>query len=217
MDKIIIDHNKYEYQVKNKVLGDNRWNGAYYYSKEIVDYFIPNIVTDRNWVTVNIPPQAVSHSIVFIHNNLHPEWYDWLSDYDDLILVCGVPETCDKVKHLGTPIYLPLSIDVEEVAKYKAEKTKNVAFAGRREKRYGTRVPHSVDFIEGLNRPNFLSTIAQYRKLFAVGRVALEGKVLGCQILMYDKRFPDPEVWQVLDSREAAQMLQVELDKIDKR
>ena len=217
MDKIIIDHNTPEYIVKRKLSDGNMYNGAYYYSVEIGKYFIPNIKTDRNWVTVNIPPQCADHSIVFIHNNLHPEWYEWLSDYKDLILVCGIPETCEKVKHLGKPIYLPLSVDVREVAEYRTEKTKSTAFAGIREKRFGTRVPHSIDYSEGLDRDNFLKAIAPYKSLLAVGRTAIEGKILGCRIIPYDKRFLDPDIWQIVDSSEACQMLQVNLDLIDRR
>ena len=217
MDKIIVDHTHPDYILKRHFSDGNRWNGAYYYSKEITKHFIPNIDTDRNWVTVNVTGRGAEHSIVFIHNNLHPEWYQWLSKYNDLILVCGVPETCEKVKHLGKPIYLPLSVDVEEVEQYRCEKTKNIAFVGRREKRFGTRVPFSIDFVEGLDRPILLKTMAQYRKVFAVGRTAIEGKILGCEILPYDNRFLDPSIWQIVDSKDACKMLQRELDIIDGR
>lgn len=216
MGNIIIDHNHPDYIVKRELSRSNKWNGAYYYSVEIGKYFIPNIKTDRNWITVNLPEVGADHSIVFIHNNLHPEWYEWLSKYKDLILVCGVPETMDKVRHLGKPIYLPLSVDVREVAEYRVkEKTKNVAFAGRREKRLGSRVPMSIDYIEGLDRPNFLRAVAPYRKVYCVGRTAIECRILSCEILPYDKRFPDPSIWEIVDSSEAAQMLQVELNRLD--
>lgn len=217
MDKIIIDHTLPEYQAKRQLSDGNRYNGAYYYSIEICKYFIPKIRTDRNWVTVNCSGFAQDHSIVFIHNNLHPEWYEWLADYKDLILVCGIPSTMDKVKHLGKPIYLPLSVDVREVEQYKAEKTKNRAFVGRKEKRFGMYIPHGIKYIEGLERSSMLQMVAPYKKIYAVGRTAIEGKILDCEILPYDPRFPDPSIWEIIDSSEACQMLQVELDLIDGR
>jgi len=221
---MIIDHTNPYYKGRWTNSGSNRFNGAYYYSKEIVENIIPLIKTDRSWVTVNIPqdnnePQfcqcGCEHAIVFIHNNLHPENYDWLSKYKDLILVCGVPETCDKVKHLGTPIYLPLSVDTEEVLTHETEKTKGVCFAGRWSKHLGGKFCANHDIITGLPRDRFLDKIAQYEKCFAVGRVAIEAKVLGCEILPYDPRFPDPSVWKVLDNKDAAEILQNKLNEIE--
>lgn len=85
---MLIDHNHPLYLKRRALSGDNKWNGAYYYSKEIVDNIIPLVKTDRNWITVNVPDHGYDHSIVFIHNNLYPELYSWLSAHEDLILVC---------------------------------------------------------------------------------------------------------------------------------
>ena len=217
MDKVIVNHETPEYQAKRAVLRESMHNGAYYYSIEINKFFIPNIRTTRNWITVNCKGIGIDHAIVFVHNNLHPEWYEWLSDYEDLILVCGVPSTCDKVAHLGKTIYLPLSVDVKEVEQYRTEKTKGTAFVGRKEKRYGCDIPHTINYLEGLERDKLLQMVAQYRRIYAVGRTAIEGKILGCEILPYDERFPDPSVWQIFDSRDACKLLQKKLDEIDKR
>ena len=222
---MIFDHDHPYYRARLQMSGDNRFNGAYYYSKEIIRNIIPNVETDRNWTTVNIPqsnlipqfePCCTDHSIVFIHNNMHPENYEWLSRYDDLILVCGIPETVEKVSHLGKAIYLPLSIDVEDVRQYVRSKTKEVAFVGRKSKRNGIEFPPDVDIIEGLPREELLETMAEYKKVYAVGRTAIEAKALGCEILPYDDRFPDVSRWKVIDNLEAAKMLQDELNKIDK-
>ena len=222
---MIIDHTHPFYRRRWQYSGVNRFNGAYYYSIEIVNNIIPNIETDRSWITVNIPQQnkvpqfdacAESHSIMFIHNNLHPENYDWLSRYDDLILVCGVPETMEKIEHLGTPIYLPLSIDVKEVKSHIRKKTKDVAFAGRKSKSGGHDFLPETDFIHGMPRHLLLDAMAEYKKIYAVGRTAIEAKALGCKILPYDDRFPDPGIWKVMDNFEAVKILQKELDKIDK-
>ena len=212
---MIIDHTHLFYRRKWCLAGAARFNGAYYYSKEIVENIIPKIKTDRNWVTINIPGAGLDHSIVFIHNNIRPDYYDWLSKYDDLILVCGVPETCDKVAHLGTPIYIPLSIDVEFVESFKTEKTKDTAYAGRANKKKGN-IPEGVDLLEDLERAQLLAKMAEYEKIYAVGRTAIEAKVLGCEVLPYDPRFPDPELWEVVDNKDVIELLQEKIDEIDK-
>lgn len=214
---IIIDHNHPAYKAKRSSMKSGRFNGAFYYSKEIVRNIIPNIETDRNWITVNVQGVGCNHAIVFIHNNLRPSNYDWLKlyGYKDLILVCGIPETCEKVKHLGTPIYLPLSIDTEEVKQYKTSKTKDTAFVGRRAKRKGIELPDGIDFLEDMPRSKLLPAMAQYENIYAVGRTAIEAKALGCKLKAYDPRFPKVSRWKVVDNLKAAEMLQKELDRID--
>lgn len=212
---MIIDHTHLFYRRKWCLAGAARFNGAYYYSKEIVENIIPKIKTDRNWVTINIPGAGLDHSIVFIHNNIRPDYYDWLSKYEDLILVCGVPETCDKVAHLGTPIYIPLSIDVEFVESFKTEKTKYTAYAGRANKKKGN-IPEGVDLLEDLERSQLLAKMAEYEKIYAVGRTAIEAKALGCEVLPYDPRYPDPELWEVVDNKDVVELLQEKIDEIDK-
>ncbi len=215
---MIIDHNHPSYRSRWKASGANRWNGAFYYSKEIVKNIIPFVETDRNWMTINTPGYGCDHSIVFIHNNLHPEHYDWLKQYDDLILVCGIPETCVKMTHLGTPVYLPLSVDVQQVKTFsKPEKTKEMAFVGRKAKRAKIIFPEGTDYIEGVSRQEMLGLMADYRKVFAVGRTAIEAKILGCEILPYDPRFPNPDRWKIVDNREAAVILNRVLKEIDGR
>lgn len=210
---MIINHKNPLYRHILSMQFNNKYNGAYYYSIEICDRMIPNIKTDYNWITVNIQGVGCDHAIVFIHNNQYPERYEWLSQYKDLILVCGVPETCEKVAHLGRTIYLPLSINVEEVTGYRREKTRDTAFAGRPSKKRGIKLPDGIDYIEGLPRSTLLRRMAQYKNIYAVGRTAIEAKALGCNILPYDPRYPDPERWKVIDNLEAAKMLQEELDK----
>ena len=195
---------------------DTKENGALLYSKEIVKYFIPNIKTTRNWVTIRKVPFCYDHSIVFIHNNLHPEFYEYLSNYKDLVLVCGVPETCEKVKQYGKTIYLPLSIPVDEIKHYRSNKTKNVCYAGRKCKFAESNLLQGIPKVEDLPREEFLKELAKYKKVYAVGRTALEAKVLGCKILPYDPRFPNPSVWEVFDTMDAVKLLQQKLDEIDK-
>lgn len=190
-------------------------SGAYYYSKEICENIIPLIDTDRSWVTVNTGT-AVDHSIVFIHNNLNPQRYEYLLNYNDLILVCSQIETMDKVRKYGTPIYVPLSVDVDYVRKFRASKTKYCAYAGRKSKLW---IPHKPimngDQIYG-EREHVLSEMAKYKYIYAVGRTAIEAKILGCEVLPFDYRYPNPSIWQILDNKDGAKLLQIELDKIDK-
>jgi len=213
---MIINHNTEAYRARWRKNERNKFNGAFYYSQEICDIMIPLVKTDRNWVTVNVYGYAADHSIVFIHNNLHPEYYKHLERRNDLILVCGIPETMEKVAHLGTPIYLPLSVDVGYVEQFRLDShPKEAAFVGRSIKRKGKEFPEPVDFIEGLSRSVLLSKMAKYKRVYGVGRVALEAKILGCEVCPYDPRFPDPDRWHVLDTRDAAVILQRKLDEID--
>lgn len=217
---IILDHTMPEYAVRRE-RSNYRWNGAYYYSKEIVRNIIPNVVTDRNWVTIHQQGRCLPHSIVFIHNNLKVGIYEWMKDFDDLVLVCGIPETCAKLAHLGRTAYLPLSVDVEYVESFKRDKDKDVAYVGRRAKHRnevkGTELPNGIDYLEDMPRTELLEQLARYERVYAVGRCAIEAKVLGCEVLAYDPRFPDPSVWKVFDNKAAAKLLQMQLDAIDGR
>lgn len=215
---MIIDHTAPNYlQMRAFMDKGTLYNGAYYYSKEITARIIPNVKTERSWVTLNIDWCACDNAIVFIHNNKNSRRYDWLKAYKNLVLVCGIPETCDKVAHLGASIYLPLSVDVEAVKRIAGdyEKTKDVAFVGRSDKRLMGSVPDGTPCIEDLPREELLREMARYRRVYAVGRTAIEAKILGCEVLPYDPRFPNPDVWEVIDNLEAARLLQEELDEID--
>lgn len=210
---MIIDHTHPEYLAMWDALAGDRYNGAWYYSQEIVRNIIPNVKTRRNWVTINVPGRCFDNSIVFIHNNLHPEMYEWLKHFNNLILVCGTVQTAERMSYLAPSLYLPLSIDVKDVLRYKTAKRKGVAFAGRASKAGGA--PKDVTKLSGLPRDELLAEMAQYKKVYAVGRTAIEAKALGCEVLPYDPRYPDPSIWQVIDNEEAAAMLQKALDEKD--
>ncbi len=212
---MIIDYQHPAYQMKYRAMygGNGKYNGAYYYSKEIRELLIPKIKTDRNWVTINIPGFGADHSIVFVHNNLATDHYDWMAKYKDLVLVVGVPETASKVAHLGKTIYLPLPIDEANVAQYIVEKDKEVCYAGRGRKFVGKKV--EGDPICDVPREEMLERMAHYKKCYAVGRTAIEARILGCEILPYDERFPDTSIWQPFTYEDAAARLQKELDMID--
>lgn len=214
---MIIDHNHEAYRRKWNSLGAGRYNGAYYYSQEIVSNIIPNVETDRNWVTLLVPNVCADHSIVFIHNNVNMSLYDYLARYEDLILVCGTQETTSKISKLlpHKVIYLPLSVDVEYVKQFIRPKTKGIAYVGRMEKTKYMSLPPNIDYLGGKKREELLPLMAEYDKILAVGRTAIEGRILGCGIINADKRYPKKQ-WRILDNKDAARMLQEKLNKIDK-
>ena len=215
MSRIIASHDMPEY--RKMYANSAHQNGAYWYSVEICENIIPLVDTWRPWVTINVRGKCADHAIVFIHNNMNPGLYAWLSEYRDLVLVCGVPSTCEKVAHLGKAIYLPLSIDTEYVSQFgNVPKNVEYAFVGRRGKARGAKFARGTQILANMDRDTLLHNMAKCRKVYAVGRCALEAKCLGAEILPYDERFPDPELWQVIDNRDAAKMLQKELDEIDK-
>lgn len=212
---MIIDHNNSTWKKKQAALGVHKYNGAYYYSQEIVQNIIPYIKTKRNWVTVNVNGACCDNAIVFIHSNINTgRIYKWLERYENLVLICGVPETVEKVKRLGTAFYLPLSIDTEYVKQFQTEKDRLIAFAGRATK--DMNIPAGVPKLQGIPREQLLQEMARYRYIYAVGRTAIEAKCLGCTILPYDPRFLDVERWQVIDNKEVIPRLQTMLDAIDK-
>ena len=218
---MIIDHNHPLYKAKRlKMNRDGRFNGAYYYSREIVRNIIPNVKTDRNWITIRLPEMTVhpDHAIIFIHNNRNPNYYSYLKNYKDCILVCGLPKTAENLRFFGKTIYLPISVDVKEVEKYRVkEKTKDVAYAGRKSKLnyFNNRVPSGIDILSGMPQNKLLQEMAKYKTIYASGRTAIQAKILGCEVLPQESNFPDSSVWKVIDNRESAKMLQKMIDEID--
>lgn len=218
---MIIDHTHPLYTAKRKSLTNgNQYNGAYYYSKEIVKNIIPNVKTDRNWITIRLPEMTVhpDHSIIFIHNNRNPNYYSYLKEYKDCILVCGLPQTAENLIFFGKTIYLPLSVDVESVKKYRVKhKTKEIAYAGRAIKLnyMNNRVPKDTPVLSDLPQSKLLREMAKYKKIYASGRTAIQAKILDCEVLPHETNFPDPRFWKVIDNKEAAKILQDKLNIID--
>ena len=218
-----IDHTHPLYVKKrNSMTKDGKYNGAYYYSREIVKNIIPNVKTDRNWITIRLPEmkEHPDHSIIFVHNNRNPNYYEYLKYYKDCILVCGLPKTAENVQFFAPSIYLPLSIDVKAVEKYRVKKkTEEIAYAGRKLKLGYTnnRVPKDTKILSGMPQSKLLREMAKYKKIYASGRTAMQAKVLGCEVLAHETNFPDPRFWKVIDNKDAAKMLQKMLDEIDRK
>ena len=212
---MIISHEDPESIEERSHLGPSFHNGAYYYSKDIVENIIPNVKTDRNWITIMVGKKCLDHSIYFIHNNLYPYKYNFIKNYKDVIVVSGTPETAKRCRNLGYSFYLPLSVDVNYIKKFKTKKTKEACYAGRKCKIYSELVPKDVPKLGGMEHDDLLKEMAKYKQVYAVGRTAIEAKILGCEVLPYDPRFPDPSVWEILDNKDAAKMLQKYIDEVE--
>lgn len=218
----IIDTTNPNYQALRRILSTGKNNGAYYYSLEIVKNIIPNVKTNRPWDTLGIKGvRSVDNAIVFLHHNVdHDRVYRWLERYKNQIYVCSSLVTYEWARTKGKAIYLPLSIDTEYVKQFATEKTKDACYAGNK---WGFKlpdlekyIPKTVDYPKpDLEREDLLKFIAPYRRVYAVGRTALEAKCLGAQIEVCDSRYLDSSYWKVLDNKDAAKILQFELDKID--
>lgn len=223
VNKMNITHTHRDYKDKIEMNPNRRFNGAYYYSVEIMKNMKPLIKTKRPFVTINTG-KAFNHAIVFIHSNIKPEvTYAYLHKYKDLILVCGLRDTQIKMAYSfpeHTSIYLPLSVDVKEVQQYYIpfdDKPFNTCYAGRLGKFVSDdpMAMFKVKMLTNLDRTEMLKQMAKYQYVYSVGRTAIEAQVLGCKVLNYDKRFPKNIVWEVHDNREMAKVLNQILQGID--
>lgn len=222
----IIDTTDPNYIAYRKIFhpkGSGSHNGAYYYSQEIVKNIIPNVKTNRPWNTLGMEfAHAGDHAITFIHHNIkHDQTYRHLLRFHDLVYICSTPITYEWAKHRpnGHAIYLPLSIDVDYVKQFRVPKTKDTCYMGNRwafKRQYEDGLPDNVEFPpQNLPREELLKWVAPYRKCYAIGRCALEAKILGAEILPFYPIFPDPSFWKVIDNKDAAKILQHELDLLD--
>lgn len=225
MANILLNHDDPEYIRKRNALRTGRNNGGYWYSREICKNIIPRVKTNRPWVTLRVGDRCADGAIFFVHANT--DWeikLGWLRRYKDLILVVSSPATqrwCEENVPEAHTIFIPLSIDTEYVKTFQTKKNKETCYAGNawyfQSEYIGRNVPYGTKKFINLERDDLLRAMAPFRKVYAIGRTALEAKVLGCEILPFDDRYPDPEFWKLIDNREAAEMLQEELDKIDKK
>lgn len=215
---ITVDHPEYIERLNE--LGKARFNGCYYYSKEIEEIIIPRVKTDRQW---NIVGRDVSDMcdgmIVVLHDNSRPFNYQWLKKYKDLILVVSSDYTARSVIYSGRIIFLPMSVDTEYVKQFKQPKTKEICFFGNPWVLDNTNeeLDEETDFLpSGLPREQMLKEVAKYKKAYCIDRCAIEASVLGCEVMRMETRYSVDNVGAVLDSRSAAKIIQASLDYIDK-
>ena len=194
-------------------------NGAYWYSKELLERVVPNIKTNRDWVLINAEHSCTDRAIVFIHNNAHPERYEWLAPFKDLILVCSTIKTLNTMIEMYPKyhsIFIPLSIDVDYIKQFKAKrKTKKVCYYGRLEK-----CPEKIMEDETIGkygdgeRDELLKQVAKYKTVYAIGRCALEAKALGCNVVPHEGEYENVD-FALLDNIEIIPELQRLLNEID--
>ena len=208
------------FKAKRKAMAPkSRNNGCYYYAKEIEKFIIPAVETKRSWNSLTINECGAEDGMIcFIHNNATPWAYRWLEKYDDLILVCSNQNTIPFVQHLGKTIYLPLSVDTEYVAKFKADKIPgSIAMVGNTwtSEMLRTRIDPAAERLgRGMARTTLLKELAKREKVYAVGRCAIEALVLGCELLPTETRTTSNQYTEILDSRDAAKILQTKLKEI---
>ena len=219
----MITHEHPQYIKRWQELGDGKYNGCFYYSQEIVKNIIPRVKTWRDWNTVGREYDGMSdHMIVFLHDNSTPWHYNWLKNYKDLILICSSKYTADSIKYFGTTILLPMSIDTEYVKQFRTEKTKDTCFVGNtwvkdniKSVTNGACIPDNTDFFSSMPREQLLKEVAKYKRGYAIDRCAQELVCLGVELIPFETRYHCDNVGVVVDNRDAAAILQKELDKID--
>lgn len=195
-------------------------NGAYWYSKELLENVIPYIKTNRNWILINAEHTCYDHSIVFIHNNAHPERYEWLAPCKDLILVCSTIKTLETMIEMFPhfhSIFIPLSIDINYVKQFKAKrKTKKVCYYGRLEKcpKKLMKDKSIVKLGDG-ERDELLKEAGKFKTVYAIGRCALEALALGCDVKAHEGEYNCVK-FTLLDNKEIIPELQRLLNEIDK-
>jgi len=187
-------------------------NGAYYYAKEIEDLILPHIKANVFVVTTGgtVQPKKVPDGCVFVcHHNVMPvEVYKPFLNRG-ILWVCSKPSTVEKFKAAGEKtVYIPLSIDVKYVEKFKTEKTRDIAFVGNFwnfKEKYLESLPLNVHHVGGLPRERLLQEMAKYKRVIAEGRCNMEAQVLGCKVELpdYKKSTIDVIPREVLDSRDA--------------
>lgn len=217
--KIIQDHNSYEYLEARSKLKLGKHNGAYYYSKEIVENFIPKIKTDLNWQTIN-HQTAPDNCIVFVHSNNALHRYDYLLNYKNVVLVCSTNHSKDKLISKGhrQVIYVPLSIDTEYLDKFKSETKSGEIACGNiwaftdETKKYFR--DNNIIHYHDLQRDELLTLMGKSKRVYAIGRTAMEAIYLGAEVIQPDKEYPVEKYDTYYTQDDAIRIMQEQLDNL---
>lgn len=202
---------------KSKAYVDKKlkhFDGAYFYSKELVKNILPKVKTDRPFITINLCDNYCDNAVIFIHDNINPYRYVFLKKYKNLILVCSRFETVKALVDLLPRfhvVYLPLSIDTKYVSKFTSEsKNKDKCYVGRKSTIPGG-LPE-VDYLCNLERDDLLRKLSHYKLAYAVGRCLLEAKCLGLKTVNTSLLHGSEDL---LDNKEVIPVLQKLINEID--
>lgn len=220
MENIIIqDHTTKEYLRARRRLSRGKFNGALFYSKEIVESFIPNIETDYHWQTIN-HQKAPDHCIVFVHSNNALGRYDYLLKYKDIILVCSTNHSVSQLQKRGHKqvIYVPLSIDTDYLDKFKCEQKNGTVACGNvwaftQSMKDFFRL-NKIKHYHDIPRVSLLEIIGKSEKVFAIGRTAMEAIYLGAEVIQPEKEYPVEKYDTYFSQSDAIKIMQKELDKL---
>lgn len=175
------------------------YNGAYYYATEIEDIILPALNLGRGTIitvgaNLQMPRRVMDGTVVVCHNNQDPEYQYRMLLGKNILWICSKLSTVDKMTKVGEKaVYIPLSIDTRYVEKFKAKKTKGIAFVGNRWKfkhQYLKSLPPEIDKLYNMPREELLAEMAKYRKVIAEGRCLMEAQVLGCEAEIPDYKDP---------------------------
>lgn len=219
----IIGTDNQQYQRARGNLGSAKFNGLYYYAKNIERFIIPRVNTWRTWNTVGIKAcGGEDNMIFFVHNNLDARKYIWLKKYQNCLLVCGTRHMVGPMAQYGISTYLPLSIDIKSTKRFGlgTKKDQDACYMGNpwkfRDKDVAKYVPPWVHRFGQMPREQLLPIVAHYRTVYAMGLCAVEAQALGCEVKQCWWRYPEPEKdFPLFDCADAAKLLQKAVDLLD--
>lgn len=225
MSTIFADTNDKNYVAARNRLPENaRYNGLYYYAKTIEKNIVPNVETDRPWNIIGLPCCGGTDNMLhFVHDNIDArKSYRWLRKFKNVVCVSNTKRSAELVADFAYSIYLPPSVDIEEVRKFGkgVKKDQDTCFAGNPWPKYRAEidkyVPAWVHRFGAMPREEFLPIVAHYRNAYAIGVTAVECRALGCNILKRSDEF-DPEDFPLFDCKDAAKCLQHALELVTKQ
>jgi len=221
--KVIISTKSPEYIKARNALKSGKFNGAYYYAREIEEIMLPLLKTDRNVFTIHVPNIGIDNALIWAHSNIQLESvYNHWHKYKDLVFIVSQKQTYDKLICLfpnDKIIYLPLSIDFSYLDKFKymGQRKGSVYFGNVWAERHSIfeKIPKSVNRLHDVPRKRGLEIIARAETVYACGRCYLESLYLNPKGTIHVKPDYATDDLVLIDTHEAVKLLQKELDKIE--
>ena len=165
-------------------------NGAYWYGLEIETNILPkidaNVIVYVNGASLYEAREVPDGSVVVTHDNANTERTYRKLFKKNVLFICSKQSTADKLAKIGEKAaYIPLSIDMAYVAKYKrAKKTKDTAFVGNAwsfKRDYLASLPKTIKQLSDMPREELLTEMSKYKNIIAEGRCMMEAQILGAK------------------------------------